>query len=276
MKSFYLIVSLRLALFPLVFNLSFAQEVEVDSEEIDSSLTEVVIPENDISMDSSLCSEWEDNVEQPLSPSDSSPSREQNHESENFSPRDWKSHKSPLPGGDLEGAMGSGEAEGVSGNIPVDISVHSEWQDKTEPVISNESEKSTEQVESDTVIDSSSQAPHNYSLLSSWTEVVVSESDTPMDSSLRSEWQVTTQDFLQYTSWLNNLELQSEEIPKLKITEVFRLWNKERIEVTNLSYEKFSWELIFSWANSKSENHPKITAEIPWYTSVIFWNCLDS
>ena len=32
MKSFCLIVSLRLALFPLAFNLSFAQEVEVNSE----------------------------------------------------------------------------------------------------------------------------------------------------------------------------------------------------------------------------------------------------
>jgi hypothetical protein len=33
MKSFCLIVSLRLALFPLAFNLSFAQEVVVSTEE---------------------------------------------------------------------------------------------------------------------------------------------------------------------------------------------------------------------------------------------------
>jgi hypothetical protein len=35
MKSFRLIVSLRLVLFPLVFNLSFAQEMEVIPDEME-------------------------------------------------------------------------------------------------------------------------------------------------------------------------------------------------------------------------------------------------
>jgi hypothetical protein len=33
MKTFRLIVATRLALFPLIFNLSFAQKVEIDSDE---------------------------------------------------------------------------------------------------------------------------------------------------------------------------------------------------------------------------------------------------
>ena len=47
MKNFCLIVSLRLALFPLVFNLSFAQEVEVNSGEIDENLLDSSEPNPD-------------------------------------------------------------------------------------------------------------------------------------------------------------------------------------------------------------------------------------
>jgi hypothetical protein len=71
MKSFRLIVSLRLALFPLVFNLSFAQEVEVSTDETvilnecEKSTEEITpmdsssqSPQNDEStQDSSLSSE---------------------------------------------------------------------------------------------------------------------------------------------------------------------------------------------------------------------------
>jgi hypothetical protein len=180
-----------LALFPLAFNLSFAQEVEVSTEEIESSWTEVVIPEKDISMSFSLCSEWQDNVEQPLTPSDSSPSREQNHESENFSPD-----------------RGSVEAEVFNGNIPVNPSLHSEWQDDVELIVSNEWENITEQTEED-----------------------IQESSVEIQ-----QWQTIEQNSIQL---LNNLELQNEELPKLKITEVYRLWGTERIEITNISDEEF-------------------------------------
>ena len=47
-----------MALFPLVFNLSFAQEVEVNPEKNELSWTESVVPESDTLIDSSLRSEW--------------------------------------------------------------------------------------------------------------------------------------------------------------------------------------------------------------------------
>jgi len=210
-----------LALFPLAFNLSFAQEVEVSSEETEPSLTEVVIPENDISMDSSLCSEWQDNVEQPLSPSDSSPSREQNHESENFSPD-----------------RGSGEAEGVSGNMPVDPSLHPEWQHGVEFIVSNEWENTIEH-----------------------TEEYIQKSPDKI-----SQWQSIAQNSIQFKPLLNNLELQSENLPKLKITEVYRLWGTERIEITNISDEEFLWKLEFIWVKSGTYN---TNLNISAYSSVI-------
>ena len=77
--------------------------------------------EESIGANTSFWTEWrilDDNkqdTQQPLSPAtqSSSPNREQKPKNDIFSPRDWKSHKSPLPGGDLEGAMGSNKAEGV-------------------------------------------------------------------------------------------------------------------------------------------------------------------
>ena len=92
--------------------MSFAQEVDVGSGIVASSWTELVAPESETQMDSSLYSEWLDNIQQPLSPLDSSPSREQNYESENFSPD-----------------RGSGEAEGVNSGTLMDSSLHSEWQE---------------------------------------------------------------------------------------------------------------------------------------------------
>ena len=206
-----------MALFPLAFNLSFAQEVEVSTEEIESSWTEVVIPEKDISMSFSLCSEWQDNVEQPLTPSDSSPSREQNHESENFSPD-----------------RGSVEAEVFNGNIPVNPSLHSEWQDDVELIVSNEWENIIEQTED------------------------IQESPDEIQ-----QWQTIEQNSIQL---LNNLELQNEELPKLKITEVYRLWGTERIEITNISDEEFLWNLEFIWVKSGTYN---VNLNISAYSSAI-------
>ena len=117
MKTFRLIVAIRLALFPLIFNLSIAQEVEVNTENFEIFWTETVVLESNTSVDSSLRSEWQEDVDQPLSPqqaeqaSDSSPSKEQNSESEVFSPD-----------------RGSGEAEGVDDDIPMNFPLSSEWQ----------------------------------------------------------------------------------------------------------------------------------------------------
>jgi len=54
MKTLRLIVSIRLAFFPIIFNLTFADEVGVVSEESSSrtSETEVNDPENEILVDS--------------------------------------------------------------------------------------------------------------------------------------------------------------------------------------------------------------------------------
>ena len=68
MKTFRLIVAIRLALFPLIFNLSIAQEVEVNTENFEIFWTETVVLESNTSVDSSLRSEWQEDVDQPLSP----------------------------------------------------------------------------------------------------------------------------------------------------------------------------------------------------------------
>jgi len=172
MKNFRLVVALRLAIFPLIFNLSFAQELEVITNELLfwMSDNEVKDSENETPMDSSSQAHQNDNnivplyesgyseaegifsdEEEILSPSDSSPSKEQNSESEVFSPD-----------------RGSGEAEGVDDDIPMNFPLSSEWQEKF-------------------------------------------------------------------------------DLPNLIISEVYRLWTTERIEITNISDEDFSWKLSLSW-----------------------------
>jgi hypothetical protein len=47
---------------------------------------------------------------------------------------------------------------------------------------------------------------------------------------------------------------------------VYRLWTTERIEITNISDEKFSWKLSLSWV--KSSLYTK-NLDIPSYTSII-------
>ena len=176
MKILRLVVALRLAIFPLIFNLSIAQEVEVNTENFEIFWTETVVLESNTSVDSSLRSEWHGDVDQPLSlqqaeqASDSSPSKEQNSESEVFSPD-----------------RGSGEAEGVDDDIPMNFPLSSEWQEKF-------------------------------------------------------------------------------DLPNLVISEVYRLWTTERIEITNLSDEDFSWKLSLSWA--KSSLYTK-NLDIPSYASII-------
>ena len=141
MKNFRLVVALRLAIFPLIFNLSIAQELEIVPEDyVISTLNEVNEEKSteqvdgDIQMDSSSQALQDDediqeskiivpsykrgygeaerifsDEEEILSPSDSSPSKEQNYESEVFSPD-----------------RGSGEAEGVDDDIPMNFPLSSE------------------------------------------------------------------------------------------------------------------------------------------------------
>ena len=191
MKNFRLVVALRLAIFPLIFNLSFAQELEVITNELLfwMSDNEVKDSENETPKDSSSQAHQNDNnivplyesgyseaegifsdEEEILSPSDSSPSKEQNSESEVFSPD-----------------RGSGEAEGVDDDIPMNFPLSSEWQEKF-------------------------------------------------------------------------------DLPNLIISEVYRLWTTERIEITNISDEDFSWKLSLSWA--KSSLYTK-NLDIPSYASII-------
>lgn len=119
MKSFRIVVALRLAIFPLAFNLTIADELEVVSEETSSWTTlsvangEVKDPESDTLMDSHVT----------------------------IAPQNDK--------GDIQ------DFYPVSG-----ASLSSEWQEDIEFVISNECEKSTEQIECDT--------PMDFSLCSEW------------------------------------------------------------------------------------------------------------
>lgn len=65
-----------------------------------------------------------------------------------------------------------------------------------------------------------------------------------------------------------------ESIPNLVITEVFRLWSNEWIEITNIWDSVFEWELILSWWKS-SWKQPKIQTKILPYSSVIVWTTQD-
>ncbi len=137
MKTLRLIVSIRLAFFPIVFNLSFGQEAEVSTNESSfwTSENEVKnlrweVDEQD-TQDFSLRSEWQEDAQQPLSPSDSSPSREQNLESESFSPD-----------------RGSGEAEEVDNETSIDSSPSAENDENIQ-----ENEEEPEEDENDEELD---------------------------------------------------------------------------------------------------------------------------
>ena len=69
-------------------------------------------------------------------------------------------------------------------------------------------------------------------------------------------------------------ELQDEEQPKLKITEVFMRWDYEWIEITNISDKDFSWKLSLSWVKKSVYETKKIN--IPAYTSVIISDKWDT
>ena len=174
---------MRLEIFPLIFNLSFAQELYVNIE-------------NDEQISSTPLYQERQNVQ----------------ENEEIS--------SLIKEGDHE------VVEDLK-NTPMDSSLRSEWQ------IWNE-------------VDSSSQAPQN---------------DTDIqDFSLSSEWQNNLRSL-----WLSN-ESENSDLPNLIISEVYRLWTAEWIEITNLSDVDFAWNLSLSWA--KSSLYTK-NMNIPAYSSII-------
>jgi len=79
------------------------------------------------------------------------------------------------------------------------------------------------------------------------SEVKDLESNTPMDSSpLVQNDEKNTQD-----SWLRSEWQEELYLPNLKITEVYRLWSSEWIEITNLSDEEFNGTLTFLGANNR-------------------------
>jgi len=125
----------------------------------------------------------------------------------------------------------------------------SEWQGDLELDISNvysasgDSEKSIEQVEGNIQMDFSA-IPRN-------------DNESTQDSSLNAQ---NDKSPLQ-SEWQENLDL-----PSLIISEVYRLWTTERIEITNISEEDFSWKLSLSWV--KSSLYTK-NLDIPSYASII-------
>jgi len=62
---------------------------------------------------------------------------------------------------------------------------------------------------------------------------------------------------------LENVEINT---PNLIISEVYRLWNDEWIEITNISDKDFAWEVAIEWVKSASYN---VDLQIPKYSSII-------
>ena len=219
MKTLRLIVSIRLAFFSLIFNLSIAQELEANTNESSwISDSEVKEPENETPMDSyvvdvpqkdSLLSSWE----------------------------------------------GEGYYVQIDNFNAQDSSLHSEWQ--VNPQNDNDVVPLYERGygEAD-------------GIFSDEEEKILNPSDNSFQKGAQ---EVDTQD-----SSAENLELQipplspltegGQYVPNLIISEIYRLWTTERIEITNLSDEDFSWKLSLSWA--KSSLYTK-NLDIPSYTSII-------
>ena len=218
MKTFRLVVALRLAFFPLIFNLTFAGEVDVSPVEI-LPWTEVIVLESDAPMDSSTSAQDDEDTQDS-----------------------------------------SADA--------------SEWQDSAEIIISNDSEKSTEQNEVDIPIDSSTSSQNDNDVVPLYErgygeaegifnddeEIKTLSFQQDEQASLLSEWQNNLRSL-----WLNN-ELEISDLPNLIISEVYWLWSYEWIEITNLSDDDFSGKISLSWA--KSSLYTK-NLNIPAYFSVI-------
>ena len=230
MKNFRLIVATRLALFPLIFNLSIAQEVNVVS--------------NDFVISPQIETNEKESVEQIESntPADSSSKIPHNDE--------WDTQNDENEAFLNMGNAEWNEAEGFdtwgTQEIPLTLLIKGGDPEDGGIVLAEEGQETLEWQEKIFLLDKG------------WGPLTVDdlqklESDTFMDSSLRSEWQ-------------DEIELQSIDLPNLIISEVYWLWNTERIEITNLSNEDFSWKLTFSWV--KSSLYTK-NLNISSYSSII-------
>ena len=191
MKTFRLIVAARLAVFPLIFNLSLAQEMEVALEEISPDLS--------------------------------------------LSRGEWNEQENSEFGEENTSLIKEVDYEVVE---DLDSPLHAEWEWDFETIFQLPLAKQ-DSVASLTGV-----------LLQSDEGV---DGNISMNFSLRSEWQDET-------------ELQDIDLPDLIISEIYRLWTTERIEITNLSDNDFSWKLSLSWA--KSSLYTK-NLDIPSYSSII-------
>lgn len=215
MKTFRLIVVIRLAFFPLIFNLSIAQEVEIIPDDyVISTLNEVNEEKSTEQIDGEI-------------PMDSHASF---HSAQNDSENTQDSSLNTQKDKDIQESKiivpiyerGYGEAEGIfSGE---------------EEILSS---KLTEQA-SDSLFQKGTQ-----------------EVDTQDSSAENLELQIPS---------LSPLTEGGQYVPNLIISEVYRLWTTERIEITNLSDEDFSWKISLSWA--KSSLYTK-NLDIPSYASII-------
>jgi len=214
MKNFCRIVCLRLAIFPLFFNLSFAQEVEVgsgDDEEI-----------SQISPDPSLS-----RGEQNLS-------------------------SFPLDKGDTALAEGIWDVDNEVVE-DLDSSLRSEWQiwsqvDSSSLAPQNDSLMSswTEWNESEGSYVWNEWDTQDSSLRSEWQE-----DETWMDSSLCSEWQEDDELEIQWNDENEDIDDEDDDedlVPELIISEVYYDGKDEWIEIFNIWNGDFLWDIELSWA----------------------------
>ena len=214
MKTLRWIVAMRLTLFPLIFNLSFAQEVEVSPEiSVISTLNEV---------------NEEKSTEQVESNTQMDFSAEPRNDNKDVETTPQPS-AAPLTGSEISPLTG-GVSQSDEGVDTQDFSLYSEWQIWWEE-------------------------PHP-------TPLLIGEGNHVVEREVLNKWE----SLIKFTEWQTELESQNIDLPNLIISEVYRLWTTEWIEITNLSDKDFSWKISLSWA--KSSLYTKIL-DIPAYTSII-------
>ena len=220
MKTLRLIVSMRLAFFPLALNLSFAQEkADNNSGSVPMIDQDWNSEQNENEVEPGL--NWEENIQDSLISS-------QNDDGSDFL----------LDKGD--GPLAVEDLQMQKNETLLDSSLSSEWQINPE----NDND----------VVPLYERGYGEAEGIFSKEEIL-----SPSDSSFqKGAEEFDTKDFSPQTEW--------QDLPNLKITEVYRLWSTEWIEITNLSDKDFSWKLSLSWA--KSSLYSK-NLDIPSYTSVI-------
>jgi len=252
MKTFRLVVATRLAFFPLIFNLIFAGEVEVSTENYEQIFPTPLYQEGQNSQENEKSS----SLIKEAYPAELGKDHEVVEDLQNKTDTPMDSSTLSQNDKDIQDSQLFTQLDGAE-----QASLRSEWQ--------------TWWAE-----------PHPYPLLlgegnhevvgkvyDEMNEDLQNEGDTPMDSSTLSQNDNDIQDFSLLSQWQNNLrslwlnnELEISNLPSLIISEVYRLWSYEWIEITNLSDEDFSGKISLSWV--KSSLYTK-NLSIPAYSSVI-------